>query len=66
MYNFEPYNALLDISTNINVLLMTASVLQGHVYTIMDTLRCQLCLQYFTEWLVFISCLIYWSLYLVF
>ncbi len=28
--NFEPYNVLLVISTNIAVLLMTASVLQGH------------------------------------
>ncbi len=27
MYNFDPYNALLSISTN-----MTASVLQGHIY----------------------------------
>ncbi len=31
MYNFEPYNVLLAISTNIPVLLMTASVLQGHI-----------------------------------
>ncbi len=30
MYNFEPYNVLLAIATNILVLLMTASVLQGH------------------------------------
>ncbi len=29
--NFEPYNVLLDIATNIAVLLMTASVLQGRV-----------------------------------
>ncbi len=32
MYNFEPYNVLLAIATNIAVLLMTASVLQGHIY----------------------------------
>ncbi len=32
MYNFEPYNVLLSISTNIPVLFMTASVLQGHIY----------------------------------
>ncbi len=32
MYNFEPYNVLLAIATNIPVLLMTASVLQGHKY----------------------------------
>ncbi len=30
-YNFDPYDVLLSISTNIAVLLMTASVLQGHV-----------------------------------
>ncbi len=30
MYNFEPYNVLLAIATNIPVLLMTAFVLQGH------------------------------------
>ncbi len=30
MYNFEPYNVLLDIATNIAVLLMTAFVLQSH------------------------------------
>ncbi len=28
MYNFDPYNVLLVIATNIPVLLMTASVLQ--------------------------------------
>ncbi len=32
MYNFEPYNVLLAIATNIPVLLMTAFVLQGHIY----------------------------------
>ncbi len=32
MYNFDPYNVLLSIATNIAVLLMTASVLQGHKY----------------------------------
>ncbi len=30
MYNFDPYNVLLAIATNIPVLLMTAFVLQGH------------------------------------
>ncbi len=33
MYNFDPYNVFLVIATNIAVLLMTASVLQGHIYT---------------------------------
>ncbi len=31
MYNFDPYNVLLAIATNIPVLLMTAFVLQGHM-----------------------------------
>ncbi len=30
MDNFDPYNVLLSIATNIAVLLMTAFVLQGH------------------------------------
>ncbi len=30
MDNFDPYNVLLSIATNIPVLLMTAFVLQGH------------------------------------
>ncbi len=34
MYNFEPYNILLTIATKIAVLLMTASVLQGHIFKI--------------------------------
>ncbi len=32
MDNFEPYNVLLSIATNIPVLLMTAFVLQGHIW----------------------------------
>ncbi len=32
MYNFDPYNVLLAIAINIPVLLMTAFVLQGHIY----------------------------------
>ncbi len=31
MYNFDPYNVLLAIATNIPVLLMTAFVLQRHI-----------------------------------
>ncbi len=34
MYNFEPYNVLLSIATNIPVLLMNGFVLQGHIYTL--------------------------------
>ncbi len=30
--NFDSYNVLLAIATNITVLLMTAFVLQGHIY----------------------------------
>ncbi len=32
MDHFDPYNVLLAIATNIPVLLMTAFVLQGHIY----------------------------------
>ncbi len=32
MDNFDSYNVLLSIATNIPVLLMTAFVLQGHIY----------------------------------
>ncbi len=32
IYNFDPYNVFLAIATNIPVLLMTAFVLQGHIY----------------------------------
>ncbi len=31
MYNFDSYNVLLAIATNIPVLLMTAFVLQSHI-----------------------------------
>ncbi len=34
MYNFDSYNVLLAIATNIPVLLMTAFVLQGHILSI--------------------------------
>ncbi len=30
--HFDPYNVLLSIATNIAVLLMTAFVLQGHIF----------------------------------
>ncbi len=32
MDNFDPCNAFLAIATNIPVLLMTAFVVQGHIY----------------------------------
>ncbi len=32
IYNFDPYNVLLAIATNIPVLLMTSFVVQGHIY----------------------------------
>ncbi len=32
MDNFDPYNVLLAIATNIPVLLMTAFVLHSHIY----------------------------------
>ncbi len=34
IYNFYPYSALLAIATDIPVLLMTAFVLQGHLYEV--------------------------------
>ncbi len=34
MDNFDPYNVLLAIAANILVLLMTAFVLQGHIWLI--------------------------------
>ncbi len=43
MYNFDPYNVLLSIATNIAVVLMTASVLQGHVLLITCTPQVMLC-----------------------
>ncbi len=36
MYNFDPYNVLLSIATNIPVLLMTAFVGHGHKYDIFE------------------------------
>ncbi len=36
MHNFDPYNVLLSISTNIPVLLMTDSVLQRHLLYVQD------------------------------
>ncbi len=32
MYNFDTYSVFLAIAKNISVLLMTAFVLQGHIY----------------------------------
>ncbi len=32
MDNFDPYNVFLAIATNIPVLLMTAFVVQSHIY----------------------------------
>ncbi len=42
MDNFDPYNVLLAIATNIPVLLMTGFVLQCHIYTFMwfSFMRC--------------------------
>ncbi len=37
IYNFEPFNVFLAISTNIPQRLMTAFVLQGHVYMYITT-----------------------------
>ncbi len=45
MDNFDPYNVLLAIATNIPALLMTAFVLQGHIlvlFTVMNRLKSEL------------------------
>ncbi len=34
MDHFDPHSVFLAITTNIPVLLMTAFVLQGHIYTV--------------------------------
>ncbi len=34
--NFDPYNVLLAIATNIHLLLMTGFVLQGHINIILS------------------------------
>ncbi len=46
MYNFDSYNVLLAISTNIAVLLMTAFVLQGHLNKINSFI-----------WIIFLNCI---------
>ncbi len=43
MDNFDSYNVLLVIATNIPVLLMTAFVLQGHSYAIMHQINAFFC-----------------------
>ncbi len=48
MYNFDPYNVLLAIATNIPVLLMTAFVLQGHIY-VYTQIRCERVLIHWEE-----------------
>ncbi len=42
MDNFDPYNVLLSIATNIPVLLMTAFVLQSHILSWNLDVMCQL------------------------
>ncbi len=37
MYNFDPYNVLLAIATNIPQLLMSAFVLQGHICDLLES-----------------------------
>ncbi len=52
MYNFDSYNVLLVIATNIAVLLMTASVLQRHHIWENSVLRkrCIKCVRSFILW----------------
>ncbi len=54
MDNFDPYNVLLSIATNIPVLLMTASVLQEHIwsfqlYFMVVIVECETLLSLWTE-----------------
>ncbi len=44
MDNFDPYNVLLAISTNISQRLMTAFVLQGHTY--IQNVKCGHCVSW--------------------
>ncbi len=55
MDNFEPYSVLLAIATNIPQRLMTASVLQGHIYMIFHIIFPLLFILYVILGYVFIS-----------
>ncbi len=55
MDNFEPYSVLLAIATNIPQRLMTASVLQGHIYMIFYIIFPLLFILYVILGYVFIS-----------
>ncbi len=50
MDNFDPYNVLLAIATNIPVLLMTAFVLQDHIFQCSAPNKCRI-----TDQISFIS-----------
>ncbi len=61
MDNFDPYNVLLSIATNIPVLLMTAFVLQGHICSAVFRIHVTLCVESYTshlapKLLIFFSC----------
>ncbi len=51
MDNFDPYNVLLAIATNIPVLLMTAFVLQGHIYFFLFIRNIPKCVNYIMKYL---------------
>ncbi len=55
MDNFDPYSVLLAIATNIPQRLMTASVLQGHIYMIFHIIFPLLFILYVILGYVFIS-----------
>ncbi len=60
MDNFNPYNVLLAIATNIPVLLMTAFVLQGHILSRIGFNLCQLVFFQLEQvlYFIFLNCLI--------
>ncbi len=55
MDNFDPYNVLLAIATNIPVLLMTAFVLQGHKHLAIHDKRTDSTMPFVHKWIVCIE-----------
>ncbi len=60
MYNFDPYSVLLAIATDVAVLLVTASVLRGHIWYVYivcsGSLMLMLLLLRGHRWYVYIVC----------
>ncbi len=60
MDNFDPYNVLLAIATNIPVLLMTAFVLLGHICNMFFTHIC-----IFIKLYIYVLCLFYFIVFFI-